>query len=85
MYHSHFGFPLEIFQHVARLFYKVDLAPASLQSPDSESQHDTDERPEFVQLAAQWLTEAKHDFVLKECEAKYIVTTNVFPQEGIVL
>jgi hypothetical protein len=42
MYHSHFGFPLEIFHHVVRLFYKVDLAPAALQSPDSESQHNTD-------------------------------------------
>jgi hypothetical protein len=33
MYHSHFGFPLEIFQHVARLFYKVDLAPAARYRP----------------------------------------------------
>jgi hypothetical protein len=72
MYHSHFGFPLEIFQHVARLFYKVDLAPAALQSPDSESQHNTDEQPEFVQLAGQWLTETKHDPMLEECESKYI-------------
>ena len=72
MYHSHFGFPLEIFQHLSRLFYKVDLAPASLQSPDSESQHNTDERPEFVQLAGEWLTETKHDSVLEECESMYI-------------
>ena len=72
MYHSHFGFPLEIFQYVVRLFYKVDLAPAALQSPDSESQHNTDERPEFVQLAGQWLTETEHDSMLESCESKYI-------------
>ena len=51
IYHSHFGFPLEIFQYVVRLFYKANLAPTALQSPDAVSQHQPNEHPEFVQLA----------------------------------
>lgn len=72
IYHSHFGFPLEIFQYVVQLLYKVALAPVALQSPGNESQHHTDERPEFVQLAEQWLTETKNDSRLEELESKYI-------------
>jgi hypothetical protein len=72
IYHGHFGLPLEIFQHIARLVYKVDLAPAALQNPGNESQHNKDERPEFVQLAGQWLTKTKNDSMLEEFESKYI-------------
>src|SRR5262245_43792617 len=81
IYHSHFGFPLEIFQQVVRLFYNVNLAPAALQSPDDTSQHHPDEHPEFVQLAAQWLTEPKNDSRLAELESKYIesLSTSVSP------
>ena len=72
VYHSHFGFPLEIVQHMARLFYKVDLAPDTLQSPGNAFQHHTDERPEFVRLVVRWLTETQNDPMLEEYESKYI-------------
>ena len=87
IYHSHFGFPLEIFQHVVRLFYNVNLAPAVLQSPDDTSQHHPDEHPEFVQLAEQWLTAPKNDSRLAEFESKYIesLSTSVSPLWFVLL
>ena len=72
IYQGHFGLPLEIFQHIARLVYKVDLAPAALQNLGNDSQHNTDEIPEFVQLAGRWLSETKNDSMLEELESKYI-------------
>jgi hypothetical protein len=72
MYYRHFGFPLEIFQDVVRLFYKVHLAPTALHSPGDVAQHHPDDSPEFVQLAEQWLAGTTNDSRLEEFESKYI-------------
>jgi hypothetical protein len=72
IYHSHFGFPLEIFQDVVRLFYEVSLAPTALHSPGDVAQHHPDDSPEFVQLAEQWLAVTTNDSRLEEFESKYI-------------